>query len=73
VEKCSPVTAPRSGHGVKVAPLVLKSSVRPCRGQARHAATTLAAHAEKAGVEALTLTPTAGDFNEDLRLVGYVA
>ncbi len=36
----------------------------------RRAATTLAARAEDAGIEALTLTPMAGDFNDDLRLVG---
>jgi hypothetical protein len=36
----------------------------------RRAAETLAARAEGAGIEALTLTPTAGDFNDDLRLVG---
>ncbi|MFY9735581.1 MAG: toprim domain-containing protein [Rhodoplanes sp.] len=36
----------------------------------RRAAESLAARAEGAGIEALTLTPTAGDFNDDLRLVG---
>lgn len=36
----------------------------------RHAADTLAARAEAAGIEALTLTPTADDFNADLRRFG---
>ena len=37
----------------------------------RRAVMTLSARAEGAGIEALTVTPTAGDFNDDLRLVGY--
>ena len=36
----------------------------------RRAAESLAARAKGAGIEALTLTPTAGDFNDDLQLVG---
>ena len=36
----------------------------------RRAATTLAARAEDAGIEALTLTPTEGDFNDDLQRFG---
>jgi Toprim domain len=36
----------------------------------RRAAESLAARAEASGIETLTLMPTAGDFNDDLRLVG---
>ncbi|MDO9489303.1 MAG: toprim domain-containing protein [Sphingomonadaceae bacterium] len=39
----------------------------------RRAAATLAARARSVGVEALTLAPALGDFNEDLRRVGSVA
>lgn len=39
-------------------------------GAGRRAAESLAARAEDAGIEALTLTPTAGDFNDDLRRFG---
>ena len=34
---------------------------------------TLIARAEQAGIEAITLSPTLSDFNEDLRLLGIDA
>jgi hypothetical protein len=34
---------------------------------------TLMTRTEEAGIEAVTLSPTLGDFNEDLRLVGLAA
>jgi hypothetical protein len=37
------------------------------------AVTTLMTRAEEAGIEAVILSPTLGDFNEDLRLVGLAA
>ena len=39
----------------------------------RRAAESLAARAEASGIETLTLVPTAGDFNDDLRLVRLVS
>lgn len=39
-------------------------------GAGRRAAEALSARAEASGIEALTLTPTADDFNTDLRLLG---
>jgi hypothetical protein len=35
--------------------------------------TTLMTRAEEAGIEAVILSPTLGDFNEDLRLLGPAA
>ena len=39
-------------------------------GAGRRAADTLSARAETSGIEALTFTPTADDFNADIRLLG---
>jgi hypothetical protein len=39
----------------------------------RRAAETLTARAQAAGIEALTLTPVLGDFNDDLRQLGICA
>ena len=72
-----PMVAALSAH--HLAALVLPPGLRrlyiarDSDAAGRHAAEALAARAEAAGIEALVLTPTADDFNADLRRFGHAA